>query len=1215
MTTASNLYAEKIFAEHPLAIWPLDDSADYISLISEAQRNISTWTLTSGTVTSGSVPTANSIEQTEPFPNSHRKVFVPTTPTGSTVTSYLKSANLINFEELNAPLQTFAISTYYYAKTSKIQSIAIGYEYSSGDPAVITSVFETFSSIELNDWIPISKTFTFPTDIDAEFKIVFKIISSTGGSAGDYDVQFNGITVGQHSEEFNATSLGQTKGTLPVDINLSLDGVIDADAYGLNAEKGYYVVEDNSLTAKNFGVPLVYGSARAVEITPHSVIVDYRTWDQVADESWSYWEDQEESWTDVNLFTQEEDLIVNTKPSFIFPGYGFLNESGRNNNYTLEFWLQADANTTDAKRILGPISSTDGLYVKDCFLTLAIDGNFVSHYVGEWFRPMIVHIKIIRDEATLMVNGEDVGTLLINTSTMTLPPEYSVEDPTRSNDWIGIYAYETLVDQIKIDCIAIYPYSILNNAAKFHYILGQGVPKTPQIIDSYYGGVTAEIDYSFANYSNNVTFPTTRAWSSGSADTLVPDVVRLKTPNYVLPNFVLTGSSGTKTIKELEADNKLIQDETNKFFTLKPSNEWTDNSYVYFENLSFLSNSLDSIVGTFKVTEDEDGTLLFLQKESSSFSIERESGNLKYLFRHNLAPGDPSVVIKSVACPVGIFSAGIQISKLLEESLVDGLSQFFSNPSSLKLYIGSRPNSSNMFTGNIYKVSINTFKHTNTISTYFEEDGTADADANFIDHVGSYSLFSFEDYGGFFIDIATFGYWESYTPLTSLAKNSLNVSGETVLDIDFIQFNFDYPSPSEIQDEESGEESGYWIDNNESINTDSSNVRAYVTFQNIVDNVTQTDFEYTTTMPALKNKILDLNEEANWETKRFEIVDNYLIYPSKVVDFNDIAIVYLLTFKVFGILHNQVSLRKLEIAAKTFNATESNPITTRYAIDIEPYVLEQDSGSTELYDYKAQNSYLIDKEGAPYLYLTRKSGIELIGGTTNLDRGISIDINPTEIDLFPISAIQLFLRLDLWGFPQNPILIFEIENAVDTLEFYIQANSSNADRGRIFAKTKSNDLPYSLIDYYVDGLYVSDPTLSIQRWAVLGMSFPTNLNFNAFNGKINLRNLMTFNNISFYKGTNAQLQISNIYRSWAEVEDESWSYWDNGTNAFAIADWNNVLMKRRDSRYVVNAGEVYNNYTGTNKIIIDDNEGIYLETNEVSVIKDAIWQNSVLPPA
>ena len=39
--------------------------------------------------------------------------------------------------------------------------------------------------------------------------------------------------------------------------------------------------------------------------------------------------------------------------------------------------MQADVNTSDAKRILGPIGSTDCLYVNDCFLTLAIDGNFI----------------------------------------------------------------------------------------------------------------------------------------------------------------------------------------------------------------------------------------------------------------------------------------------------------------------------------------------------------------------------------------------------------------------------------------------------------------------------------------------------------------------------------------------------------------------------------------------------------------------------------------------------------------------------------------------------------------------------------------------------------------------------------------------------------------------------------------------------------------------
>ena len=31
MSTPSNLYAEKVFAEHPIGLWALDDNVDYIS--------------------------------------------------------------------------------------------------------------------------------------------------------------------------------------------------------------------------------------------------------------------------------------------------------------------------------------------------------------------------------------------------------------------------------------------------------------------------------------------------------------------------------------------------------------------------------------------------------------------------------------------------------------------------------------------------------------------------------------------------------------------------------------------------------------------------------------------------------------------------------------------------------------------------------------------------------------------------------------------------------------------------------------------------------------------------------------------------------------------------------------------------------------------------------------------------------------------------------
>ena len=1184
MNIASNLYAEKIFAEHPLAIWPLDDSADYISLISEAQRDISTWTKTAGTVISGSTPVFNGQNQIQPFPDSYRKVFRSTLPVApSNTTSYIKSANLVNFQSLNPTLQTFALSTYYYTASANIVSISIGYEYDGG------SEFKDFTIIKSEAWTPISATFTFP-DLDKEFKFVIKVVSSPGGATiADYNIHFNGITAGQHSEEFNATSLGQTKLSSPATINLSLDGVVEANAYGLNANSGYYVVDNNSLAGKNFGVPLVYGSDRAVQLIPHSEIIDYRTWEQVAEESWSYWKNTEDSWTDINYFVDEADLIANTQPSFIFPGYGFLNESGRHNDYTLEVWLQADVNTSDAKRILGPIGSTDGLYVKDCFLTLAIDGNFISHFVGEWYRPMLIHIKLIKNKAILLVNGEEVGSLIFDTLLMNLPSQYDEIHTTESNDWIAFYAYETYVDQIKIDCISLYPYSISTNAAKVHYILGQGIPTTPEIIDNYYGGSTVEIDYPFAGYSNNVTYPTTRSWDSGIEDNLIPGISTLKTPDYQLPNFVLPEN---KTITELEAANKLIQTTGSKFFSLKPSGTWDTNSYIYFENLSFISNTIDSIVGTFKLTESQNAMFLYITDGVNSFAIKKESTLLKYVFTY----AGVSTTIRSHTCPVGIFTAGIQISKLIANNTTGGLAQFFANPGSLKLYIGSQPNKENMFTGNIYNVGINTYKHTSfTLDSYFYDDGTFNFANSTINHVSSYTLFSFEDYGKFFIDISVFGYWEDYIPLSVLAKDVLDENEETITDIDFIQFNIDYPSPSEVKEE--GDT--YWVDNSDSLNTNDSNVRVYVTFQDISQGITQTDSDYATTNPAIKKRILNLNTEADWQTERFEIVDNYLIYPSKNIDFNTISMVYSIRFKVLGILHNKLSLRKIEFAAKSLNANDSNPVTSRYGIDLIPYKL-----ASGVADYKGVNPYVIDKESVPYLYLTRKSGIELRDGLNNLSRGFSIDINPG-LDLkYSLSAIQMFIRSDLWAFPEDPVLIFEIEYANDTIEFYIQANSLNADRATISAKTKSDGLPFTELYYYLDGLYVAEPTMSIQRWAVLGISFPVNLNLNSYNGKINLKHLMTFNNISFYKGTNSQLEQQILFRTWGEINDQNWNSWDD-------SNWDNVLVKSRDSRYIVNPAEVYKNYVGTNKIIVDDNEGIYMETDYLKVFKDATWQSSI----
>ena len=90
------------------------------------------------------------------------------------------------------------------------------------------------------------------------------------------------------------------------------------------------------MVAKNTGIPLVFGASGITKLTPN-----------------------------------------NGSPSVIFPGKGFLHETGRYNNYTVEFWARLSSETNLAKRIFGPIGSEDGLYVEGGFLTLFIKSNLL----------------------------------------------------------------------------------------------------------------------------------------------------------------------------------------------------------------------------------------------------------------------------------------------------------------------------------------------------------------------------------------------------------------------------------------------------------------------------------------------------------------------------------------------------------------------------------------------------------------------------------------------------------------------------------------------------------------------------------------------------------------------------------------------------------------------------------------------------------------------
>lgn len=1199
MTVLSNLYAEKLYSEHPLAVWHLDDNADYISLISNSVRTdlftgYEDWTITNAVTTYS--PSAEVLKTMIPYPFPNESI-LSLEIVDETQDIVLETPGFASFDDLDLDLKTFALGAWIYSESNYLSELSIGYKYTGS-----TSVYKTVnvpSTQERTGWFFVSGTFDIPVGVTNEMiDILIKINTTDDGSAtSDYRFSWHGLTMGQLCEEYHAESLGKQQLTLPSSINIEVDGVVAADSYGLADSNGYYIVSNNSLVARHGSIPLVFGSSGSVELIPHEDVVTTRSWEMVEDETWQYW-DSDGSWSNLLNLNQSE-FIINAKPSIIFPGFGFLNEVGKNQNYTIECWLNIDSNATTPKRIFGPINSTDGLYVENAFLTLVIGNNFVSHYVGEWFRPMLVHIRLIKDSATLLVNGEEVGQLSFVTKDLNLPSEFN--DQNKSNDWLGFYAYkDNVVDPILLGSFSIFSYPMPTLVAKSHYLYGQGVPLSSEIIDSYYGGTSVEIDYSVAKYNNNKTYPANLSWQQADIDNLRTTAAVLTVPEYSLPIFNL----GSKTLTELESDNYSIQDDGELFFSLNPNSTWNSvNSSIYFNNLNFIPSSINAIYGVFEFTSSStDQTLICLFQDANNYiKIRRLSGNanINYIFAYN----GNITTIGSVAIPSGEFVAGIEFNKLLSNNIL-GLSEFLSSSSSLKLYVGNDLDSKK-FTGRVYTFGISTLKNSLEIEDHFAANGTATVSAysSLLPHIASYTLSPFEEYGKFFLDISVAGYWRDYLPISALTSQVQDTNGNIKNDLDFIQFNIDYPSPSDVP--ATGQT--YWTNSSLSNTylTDNSSIRSYVAFDYTTNGFSKPDEDYTD-IPANQSRVLDFNTTA-WTDKRFEVVDGYLIYPDKSINIESMSLIYFVNFKVKSVLKKNIFLRKLEFAGRTLSYTSNTPVGTKFGTDIYPFK------KVGFYtDYKGKNPVLIDKDNTPYLYLTRKTGIELKNGTNDAERGVLIPVSSNNINKYSLSALQMFIRCDMFAFPQTPIKIFEINYKDDSLDFYVVANSATGKRGLVFAKLRSTGQNYTGLSYYLNGKFVGQAVIDIQQWYVFGVSFNPSLSFDNYAGNITLKYLFMYNNISLYQGTPLQIVQRLILRSWQEAEDEkaSWQAWENE------GDWNNLLIRSKDSRYAVNPSEVYKNYTGSRTIIVDDlDDSFNVVSSNISIYKDANWQEYIITPA
>lgn len=1245
MSSPSNLYAEKIYAEHPQVLWALDDQADYASIISEAQRNTSTWSIDNGT----SVDTEELKDA--PFPDSVINKITPSSVGVNVFSTTLVSPNIVTTQELNSTLKTFSIGSYFYTTSPYALSIEIGYRYYDDAQEQYIDVLKSYDASLSNRWYFLSETFS-PEDTALPIRLVIKInYLGQSSNLSDYLFYINGVTFGQWCEEFQSSSLGVSTFNLPTSIALLSSKVIEAKAYGLSENSGYYFVNNNSLVAKNFGMPMVFGSQNVTKLYSN-----------------------------------------NNLPSLIIPSFGMISDAGKHKDFTLEFWLRTNNSSSDSKRIVGPISSTDGIYLSGPFIVLKINNQYSSYYVGHWERPMLIDWKYSSNLTTILINGEEVISMSIDADSVIFPD--SVNEFDKTQDWIGFYAYED-IQPIEIDCVAIYNYLVPLLVAKRRFIYGQGV-QYPENLNASYGGNSVVFDYSFADYTKNYNYPDLGSWAQGSLDNIAVENNYLKAPSFDMPQ-IFTNSANKKEADML-LDCSTIQNEENLFLKLRPNSSWDSiNSYLYFDNFSISGQRIHAFYGLFKKPLSYSGTQVLIRLEdqnSNYFSIECVGNDVKYIFKYQT--NSEQVLYEALSVPNNtVFAVGLEID-VFRDHFGNNILTFFNNQSSLKMYIGGTKEFTKTFTGNIYKIGICSEKNVKDIANLFNQIGVpkdyenifnlygpninydgGDADQEFwnyyigqtqqnedqydttpevfenfsfspssftninlTDHKPSFGIMPKNYFDSFYIDVDLKGSWKDYVPLSYFGQYITDEYGESKFGLDFIQFNINYPAPVKFKESEIIDEDGWlyselsseysypqqrtyesldnylytgYVDYQDlaerslktySYDTTNATIKSYITFEYLETGANASDGFFIKTEDVPKNGVISPGDD--WVNTKYEVVDNVVIYPPRGIDFNDLAIVIHLEFELDGVKYQPIKVKSLQLASQAFNYNTANNIGTRFGTSVYPYV-----NTGYYYNYKSKNPMTIYKGSSPYLYLTRYSGLEIRGDNDPLiNRGIAIPVNANKAADYEVMAMQSLIRFNSDFFPYAPTQIMQINSKGKTIKFYMVANHPTGKRAKIYAIDANTGKLYDGISFYVNGNIVKEPVINVGEWIMLGIGFPTILNFKSYAGSIMINGPIIFDGLSYYQTTSLQ-EIQNVVkRPWARVKFAvdglfDWEYW----NDYYL--WQGVLVQSSISYYGVNPSDLYKAYTGTNKIIIDDDRPLRFKEYEYSVFKDVAWQSQI----
>ena len=865
------------------------------------------------------------------------------------------------------------------------------------------------------------------------------------------------------------------------------------------------------------------------------------------------------------------------------PAQGIFNYNGRYNNNTLEFWTKIDKPYIGKRKIVGPFTATDdgnGLYVNQSSLILQIGNKKGTAYIKDFNRPLLIQITNSANATSLIVNGELLISLSLSDTDLNLLP-----DTKYLSFGTGTY-----------DCVSTYAYKVDATQAMRRFGFGQGVGFQENVVRAF-NGKSVIVDYSKSRYATNYNYTTNASWKQSKTDNLLVE-------NYALSNFQYEKpilNSDSKTIDDLEST---ISGTT---FNLKAGTMSSAISNLQVSSLNMMNEPTKGFYmhGWYTARPSTEEILFKVvnKKTKDYFAITVNGYNIYYKLKYQTATEYTVISFSSPASNLVLYSGqynfiiGIDIEKFAtycitnnQQSKGTDIRNFFANQEDLIVYVGGDDDLtvSKTLTANVYSVKFLTqenldqraslvfssgiFNYPAAINT--NPSGTEATQNNIL---GSYDIRPYKDTleyvdTGYRISVATNGYWKNDVPLSQFCKTVKDSSNNDVFTFDFVQFNIDYESSLLSQIISSKK---YFDTTNYE-----TYVKTYITFEPL-GNTYQSDSTFTTIVGASSDRTLIPG--AGWETKKYEVVDGFVIYPPTGIDLKEYTMVIHINFNVLDTENNFINLQQMQLASQAYNANASNPLGTKFGTDVIPYTYTL-SGPTRIYDYKAYNPFLVSKKENPYIYMARDSGIRLVGfdtTTAGVYRGIRLPINPggTEASL-NISVMQLSIfynsELDMSSapyyakFPYSSEQIFEIKTNTRTIQFFLTRTGSG-DTATISAL--SNGITNENISYYLNGKYESSPSISTNEWYNLGIAFTDPLVFNSAEGEFALVGGISVDNLSYYQFTPEQIAQNTFPLPWSNYLPYNWSY---------VA--NNYLWGELSIITAISSKDMYSMFTGTNRI-------------------------------